>query len=296
MSENGTDRTISVLLIDDEPALLNALSSALESDGLYCAKATSAAQALSILATNDTIELVISDIRMPHMDGITLLRHIREQYSERLWLQVIFITAYATLENSVDALRLAACDFLYKPVRRELLLKVVRVALNKASLIRRDVEFRMHGSDHIGRLAEELQTLKSLLIRDSEVAPLPDNSANLGESQQKQSLTKERLLSLIRSNEVKKKYFTDDFFNDPAWNMLLDLMQNHLENKEVTASSLYFSSNSPIATASRRLSEMEKARLVTKRQDAGDKRRQIVEITAYAYQKIEDYFRTINQL
>lgn len=287
---------LTILLIDDEPALLNALSQALESDGLRCVKANSAEQALLILSADPTIELIISDIRMPKMDGLTLLHHVRERYSDRTWLQVIFVTAYATLENSIDALRLAACDFLYKPVRREELLKAVRSALSRSSAMKRDIEFRMQGSDHLGRLTIELQALKTLLTPSLVPVLTSKDTTDLNQDDAKKTFTTERLLSLIHSNEVKKKLFKDELFNDPVWNMLLDLMKNKIHDKEVSASSLYLCSGVPLATASRRLNEMEKAGLITKTQDGIDKRRQIVEITPFAYQMIEDYFRTIDQL
>ncbi|MEL4073128.1 response regulator [Ochrobactrum sp. GPK 3] len=288
------DSICRVLLIDDEPALLNALTVALESEGLICTKATSANQALSILDETTSIELIVSDINMPGMDGITLLTHVRERYEERSWLQVIFVTAYASLENSVEALRLAASDFLYKPVRREVLVQSVQSALDKASKIKRDTQFRVLGSDHLDRLVEDIQSLKSLL-NSSESKQIPSDHAPSTQPQ-KNPLSRERLLSLVQSNDVKKKFFTDALFSDPVWNMLLDLMQQHLQGTEATASTLYFNSGAPVSTASRRLSEMEKAGLIERKMDEADKRRQVVTISMKAYQLIEEYFRAIDDV
>ncbi|WP_408913609.1 response regulator [Brucella pseudogrignonensis] len=292
MPDTDFDENCRVLLIDDEIALLNALTSALESDGLICKKATAAGQALSILSATPSIELIISDIKMPGMNGINLVQQVRERFIERSWLQIIFVTAYATLDNSVDALRLAASDFLYKPVRREVLVKSARAALEKASTIKREMNFRLQGSEHLDRLAGELQSLKGLL---SPKSPSQHDGETAAEDPQK-PLTKERLLALIQSNQVKKKLFKDDLFSDPVWNMLLDLMQQHLLGKEVAVSSLYFSSGAPIATASRRLAEMEKAGLVSRKHDRVDKRRQIVTLTPASYQLIEEYFSTIDRI
>ncbi|MFD1792686.1 response regulator [Ochrobactrum teleogrylli] len=284
-----------VLLIDDEEPLLNALTIALEADGLICAKATSADQALSVLDTTASIELIVSDIRMPAMDGITLLQHVRERYEERSWLQVIFITAYASLENSVEALRLAAADFLYKPVRRDVLVKSVQMALDKASKIKRDTQFRVQGSDHLDRLAEEIHALKGLL-NSSTISQGTQDEDGRRNRQIGKPLSKERLLSFVQSNDIKKKFFKDELFSDPVWNMLLDLMQQSLEGNEVAASSLYFSSGAPVSTAARRLNEMEKAGLVERKLDDTDKRRQIVRISPKAYHLLEGYFRAINDI
>ena len=295
MIDKKGDENSRVLLIDDEKALLNALTAALESDGLKCEKAITAGEALSILDKTASIELIISDIRMPGMDGITLLKQVRERYRDRPWLQVIFITAYATLENSVDALRLAATDFLYKPVRREVLVNSARSALGKAAQLKGDLEFKLQGAGHLDRLAEELQMLKAL-IKPVAVEPsqnLPEENSTKRKST---PLSKERLLALVQSNEIKKKLFKDDLFSDPVWNMLLDLMQQSLMGNEVAVSALYYSSGAPIATASRRLTEMESAGLVTRLQDPSDKRRQFVTISQDAYNMIEQYFRAIDEL
>lgn len=293
MSYNKSDKACRILLIDDEPALLNALTVAIESDGFVCANASSAEKALSILDNTASIELIVSDIKMPLMDGITLLHHVRERYKERPWLQVIFVTAYATLENSVEALRLAATDFLYKPVRREVLLTSVRSALDKASEIRQGFEFRTQGSNHLDRLAQELQALKGLLTSPAASSP---EKPQTDKTEEQKPFTRERFLSLIQSNEIKKKIFKDDLFSDPVWNMLLELMQHELQGQNAAASSLYFSSGAPMSTASRRLAEMESAGLIERKIDEHDKRRQIVKIKPETYRLIEAYFRAINDL
>lgn len=293
--DKGVNENIRVLLIDDEIPLLNALSAALKNDGLKCEMANTVAGALSILENSTSIELVISDIKMPDMDGIELLKHIRENYRDRPWLQVTFITGYATLENSVSALKLAATDFLYKPVRRQALLKSTRYALKKATIVKRELHFMTQGKTHLDRLAEELQNIKTLL-HPIVVEPDREPTEKRPLNGRVKPLAKDRLLTLIQSNEIKKRLFKDDLFSDPAWNMLLDLMQHSLMGKDVAVSSLYYSSGVPIATASRRLAEMERAGLVARMPDPSDKRRHFVRISQTAYNMIEQYFRAIDDI
>ncbi|MDX2075618.1 MAG: response regulator transcription factor [bacterium] len=100
-----------VLVVDDEGANRYSVSKTLQKVGYVVSEAANGEEALEIIA-RQPFDVVLTDIRMPGLDGIELLRRIREQAPEII---VILMTAYATLGNAVEALRLGAHDYLIKP-------------------------------------------------------------------------------------------------------------------------------------------------------------------------------------
>jgi two-component system response regulator PilR (NtrC family) len=113
----------SILIVEDEQVLRESLASLLEGEGYTVVQAGDGAAAHR-LALERTFELVLSDVRMPEVDGITLLGRLRQVAPQT---PVIMMTAYGTIESAVKALRSGAWDYLLKPVKFEdLLLKVER--------------------------------------------------------------------------------------------------------------------------------------------------------------------------
>ena len=104
-----TDDTI--LIVDDSPFMLRTMSFILEKAGYATATANSGQEALEKLAEKD-YSLILADIKMPGMDGLEMLRRIREIDSDAV---VIVMTAYASLDTAVKAIKYNAYDYLVKP-------------------------------------------------------------------------------------------------------------------------------------------------------------------------------------
>jgi two-component system response regulator AtoC len=117
--------TAQILVVDDEPAVAKVLSAILEQEGMVCAQAGGAAQALERLRAIP-YDLVITDLRMPGEDGVALMRQVVATWPD---VPVIMLTAHATVAVAVDALRAGAADFLTKPFDRDEVLFAVRKAL-----------------------------------------------------------------------------------------------------------------------------------------------------------------------
>ena len=102
-----------ILLVDDERSLKTALATALRHDG-YDVLLADGGEAALATAEAEPVDLVLTDVRMPGMDGLELLRVLRERQPA---LAAIVMTAYGSVETAVEALRLGAADFLTKPFK-----------------------------------------------------------------------------------------------------------------------------------------------------------------------------------
>ena len=100
-----------VLLVDDEPDFLEVMAERMEARGMNVVTATSADEALKRLAA-ETFDAVVLDFMMPGMDGIETLKKLKDDKPE---LHIILLTGYATVEKSVEAMKLGAMDFMEKP-------------------------------------------------------------------------------------------------------------------------------------------------------------------------------------
>jgi two-component system response regulator FlrC len=103
--------SLPILVVEDDANLREAVCDTLELAGEAVIAASSGPEALSMLE-GQSVGLVVSDVRMEPMDGITLLKEIRTQYPH---LPVVLMTAFADVDRAVEAMRAGACDFLLKP-------------------------------------------------------------------------------------------------------------------------------------------------------------------------------------
>lgn len=115
-----------ILVVDDEPSMRMALFETLSRSGHAVTLAQSGLEAIARFK-EDNFHLVITDVKMPHMDGIEVLREIKKQNSET---PVVMITGYGTVENAVEAMKEGAFDYILKPFSVEVLEEIVHKALN----------------------------------------------------------------------------------------------------------------------------------------------------------------------
>jgi EAL domain-containing protein (putative c-di-GMP-specific phosphodiesterase class I) len=132
-----TNPSTRVLLVDDEPALRRALGRMLTSAGCDVTTAENGREAMG-LVENGAFDVVVSDIRMPTMDGLALLRGIR---GWDLDLPVVFLTGSPSVDTAMEAVQYGAFRYLAKPIEGEQLASVVAQAarLHRLALVRREV-------------------------------------------------------------------------------------------------------------------------------------------------------------
>ena len=110
-----------ILVVEDDAGLREALIDTLELAGIACIEADCAETALMELKKSK-VSLVVSDVQMGAMSGIDLLKSIKLNYPE---LPVLMMTAYATIDDAVEAMRLGAIDYMAKPFAPQVLLNMV---------------------------------------------------------------------------------------------------------------------------------------------------------------------------
>ena len=121
-----------ILIVDDEKNYLVVLSAFLSGEGYETVTADTPEGALEILETTD-LDLVLTDMKMPSMDGIELLRRIKSKNPD---LPVVMMTAYGTVEKAVEAMQLGAFNFILKPFQNETLNQIIRNAVNTYRILK----------------------------------------------------------------------------------------------------------------------------------------------------------------
>ncbi len=122
-----------VLVVDDEGANRYSVSKTLQRVGYVVNEAASGEEALEVME-NQHFDVVLTDIRMPGLDGVELLRKIKDQAPDAI---VILMTAYASLGTAVEALRLGAHDYLIKPSSSQDIRQSVARGVERAQNLRR---------------------------------------------------------------------------------------------------------------------------------------------------------------
>ena len=128
---------IQILFVDDEENNCKAFSRAIRIEKIYEVKtAVNGLEALEILKKS-SIDIVITDMKMPEMDGLLLLREIRERHPD---IFVIVVTGYASVENAVNAMKLGAYDYLTKPFDFELI-HMLLAKISEHARVLREADF-----------------------------------------------------------------------------------------------------------------------------------------------------------
>jgi len=128
----------SILIVDDEPAILSSVSKILEDEGYQVTVAKSGAEALKQMA-NEPPDLVLLDIWMPDMDGLETLKKIREQAPK---FQVMMMSGHGSIETAVKAIKLGAYDYIEKPLSLDNIMLRIRHALDQRRLEEENLNLR----------------------------------------------------------------------------------------------------------------------------------------------------------
>jgi DNA-binding NtrC family response regulator len=189
---------LSILIVDDEEDILNVLKLILTKEGYQVDTALDGKQALQLFRKK-SYDIVLTDLRMPEIDGMELLERIKEIRPET---EVLIMTAYASVESAVLAMKKGAADYIVKPfLNEDVKMRIARVA--EHIKLKRDVEVlkqqisqKFEALHFLGN-SHQVQQILSLI---EQVAPTKSNVLILGESGTGKSLVAE----LIHKNSPRR--------------------------------------------------------------------------------------------
>ncbi|HEX9757645.1 MAG TPA: sigma-54 dependent transcriptional regulator [Nitrospiria bacterium] len=189
-----------ILVVDDEKSMRDFLSIVLKKEGYYVSTAEDGEIARQCLE-KDIFDLVITDIKMPRMSGLDLLKMVRDFSEETI---VLVITAFASTETAIEAMRQGAYDYLTKPFQIEEVKLIIRNALEKRHLREENLllkrELGEKGAlDHIIGKSERIRQVFDLIRK---VADSRSNILILGES----GTGKELVARAIHFNSKRKEF------------------------------------------------------------------------------------------
>ncbi|MGB7920077.1 MAG: sigma-54 dependent transcriptional regulator [Desulfobacterales bacterium] len=158
-----------VLIVDDEKNYTRILGAVLEEEGFETLTANSGPEALEILEGSD-VDLVLTDMKMPLMDGIQLLEKIKTRDSE---LPVIMMTAYGTVDKAVEAMQKGAYSYILKPFDNDRLIIYVRKAVAMFHVIKenRDLRNAVSSQYSFGNIIGKSKVMQQVFDTIRKVAP-----------------------------------------------------------------------------------------------------------------------------
>ncbi|MFN8255651.1 MAG: sigma-54 dependent transcriptional regulator [Bacteroidales bacterium] len=190
----------SILIVDDELSVRDSLYNWFIEDGYIVNCAEDAKQALNILE-KDNFNIILADIKMPGMDGLEMHRRIKSLNNEAI---VIIMTAFASVETAVQALKEGAFDYVTKPFDPDDLSHLIRNATRQISLKNENVALKEKVSnlENVEDIIGESEAIKKVLSEVASIAPSSSSVIITGES----GTGKELIARAIHSNSPRK-YF-----------------------------------------------------------------------------------------
>jgi DNA-binding NtrC family response regulator len=192
------ETSVRILLVEDEEANRRSLQRALEKIGYTVQAFAEAAPALEHLRHNPDVILVITDLMLPGVDGLSVLVQAREINPD---VGVLMVTGHGTVESAVDAMKRGADDYLTKPVDLFELRKRASAIVEKRLLTRRVVELESRLGEKFGNLIGRSKAMEALFRQMELVAPTRSNVLIVGES----GTGKELVANAIHDNSPKKR-------------------------------------------------------------------------------------------
>ena len=191
-------KKISILIVDDESSVRDSLYNWFIEDGYHVAVAEDAKKALTILES-DSFDIVLADIKMPGMDGLQMLSRIKAIKKDTI---VIMMTAFATVETAVQALKDGAFDYVTKPFDPDDLSHLIRNASKQISLMEENeiLKVKVVSLENVEDLIGESPAMQNVLREIESVAQSNASVIITGES----GTGKELVARAIHSNSPRK--------------------------------------------------------------------------------------------
>jgi len=168
-----------VLVADDELNMRRVLEAMLRREGYDVITAANGVEAMGGMGTKGGVHTVITDLKMPGLDGMGLLKRLSAEYPD---VPVVMITAHGSVESAVEAVKLGAFDYLEKPFEQEQIRQVVAKAINTYALSRRDARPEEPSGHGRFRLVGQSPAIRTIYGVVEKVANTPSTVLISGES------------------------------------------------------------------------------------------------------------------
>lgn len=189
-----------ILVVDDEPSIVEVLKTLLGRDGYAVTVAADGTEAVKKMSS-EKFDLLISDVRMQPMDGVTLLRQAREMNEH---LAIIMMTAYATVETAVEAMKNGAFDYVCKPFKIDELMLTVQRALSYEHALQENETLKenLNATSHFQSLIGEHPAMERVYAMIEKVAHTDSTILIRGESGTGKELVARALHDYSRRKEA----------------------------------------------------------------------------------------------
>lgn len=274
LQSGGDAGRIKVLIVDDDPDTLEEYLEAAAALGYDCRSAGDGASALKLLIEDHAIGVVVTDLRMPVVDGLTFLDELAVRFSFDRTIIPIVITGFATEACMVMAMRLNARDFLTKPVAAGDLARALRDAVRACTM----------------QAASKERALRHAGVSRQESPPELTTQLQQADAQVDFA---DRIRQMIKARDRRGQYLDSDLFSDPVWDVLLYLTLARLDGATVAVSSACAATQLPLSTALRHIQTMVDQGLAKRTLDLNDRRRHIIEIEEKTFDSMLEYVNSI---
>jgi CheY-like chemotaxis protein/DNA-binding MarR family transcriptional regulator len=272
-----------ILVVDDDATTVEVVCAVLELYGYSCVRASDGIEALDVVRTTPGVQIAISDISMPGIDGLSFLQQLNAMAAPAP--RVIFLTAHPNVEHAVAALRLGAIDFLIKPMRAQSLLEVVRKAVA-------NVQQERAGSDLPTRRGTFAQRAEQPVRSAERAADAGPARHRLG-AVHPQDMALKTLEDLRR---LRRLFISKANLDCVGWELLTELLRAERNAQRLSVSALSGTlQDVSSTTALRRIHELVKVGHIVRIPDRSDARRDFVALTPEIRSTLEEYLERLGE-
>lgn len=268
ITPTGKSETIDVLVVDDDAAGLCDLTLSLTRAGLTCVGVRTGWEALETLRNGSLPAVVVTDIRMPELDGLELVQRLR-QIGLPNFPEIVFISGSAELGHAVDAIRLRARDLLTKPIDLRRLIQIVR----------------------------EVQLERRTQAAPPHAQAGAESGRGSKRPEERESIDVEAMSLLVLNNlrklrRVRYEHLPAGLAVEASWEILLDLYVSELRNEFTSLTAVAGSAGIPLTSALRRIHELENNGMISVAPDQKDRRRAEVHLTIRGREGVQSFIRS----
>lgn len=261
-----------VLVVDDDPVCLGELLETVKNLGYPALSAANGFDALRQIAVTPDVGIVVTDVDMPTMDGISLISEILKRFSATRPIVTLVVTGYSSLQIATSAMQSQAVDLLSKPVSVDALAAALRRAFSYQLSLAFQFQIKtftegIHLPVAIDRLA------------------LPNIAPTEPEMQRFVQM-------LLKIQHSKSKFFDTSVLAGPPWEVLLILAEASLRGEAISASKASASTLMPLCSVLRHVNNLVAAALVQRKADPMDKRSFLLELEPSALAQMQRYLES----